>query len=191
VGMRLAAIQGRAKVVGPLGIAMHHSRTVGEALRYCAEHGQVYTAATRVSLEKADAERSVFLCLEILLARVPYQRQTVEHGLLLMHDHVRNLGGERVRAREGWLTHEPLAPPSAYRSAFGAPVCLGRSVNGLLFAERDLELPIVDRDPQIYKLATSFVEHHFPSVEAPLTARVHTLVERLLLAGDCTLAGVA
>ncbi len=190
-GMRLAAIQGGAKVLGPLGIAMHNSPTVGEALRYCAEHVQVYSTATQSSLEKGRAKRSVFMRLEILLTRLPYQRQAVEQALLLIHHDVLNLSGGQVRAREIWFTHEPIFPPSSYRAYFGSPVYFERSMNGLLFAERDLDVPIVGRDPQIYKLATSFVEHHFPSTAPVLSARVRSIAERLLLAGDCTLAGVA
>ena len=190
-GMRLAALQGESRVLGPLGIAMQNSPTVGHAFRYCAEHVQVYSTATQTSLERGRAERSVFMRLEILLARLPYQRQAVEQALLLIQHSVLDLSGGRVRAREVWFTHEPASPPQTYRAHFGASVHFGRSMNGLLFAERDLDEPLVDRDPQIYKLATSFVEHHFPSTAPVLSTRVRSIAERLLLAGDCTLAGVA
>jgi AraC-like DNA-binding protein len=190
-GMRLAAIQGEATVLGPLGIAMRNAPTVGEALRYSAEHVQVYSRATQVSLEQGRAEHSAFMRLEIILTRLPFRRQAVEQALLLIHQNLLNLSGGQVHAREIWFTHEPLSPLSTYRDYFGAPVSFGRNMNGLLFAARDLDVPIVDRDPQIYKLATSFVEHHFPSTAPVLSARVRAIVERQLPAGDCTLAGVA
>lgn len=190
-GMRLAAMQGQDKILGPLGIAMHNAPTVGEAFRYCAEHSQVFSTATRMSLERSRSGRSAFMRLEILLARLPYQRQAVEQALLLTHDDIRDLSRGQVRAREVWFIHEAIAPRSAYRQHFGSPVRFGCSVNGLLFDGDDLEVPIADRDRQIYKLATSFVEHHFPSSDPPLSARVRTIVEALLPEGECTLAGVA
>lgn len=190
-GMRLAAMQGSARILGPLGIAMHNSPTVGEAFRYCAEHVQAYTPATQISLERGRAEGSVFMRFAILLARLPYQRQAVEQSLLLTQLNVLNLSGGKVGAREIWFIHEPISPLRTYREYFGAPVRFGRSMNGLVFDEHDLDIPIAGRDPQIYELATSFVERHFPPTAPVLGARVRSIVERLLLAGDCTLPGVA
>lgn len=190
-GMRLTALQGRDMVLGPLGIAMRNAPTIGEAFRYCAEHVQVYSAATRTSIEPRTAEGSAFMRLEILLARLPHQRQAVEQGLLMIHQNVLRLSEGRVRPREVWLTHEPHAPVSTYRDHFRAPVRFGCDRNGLLFAEHDLDVAISGRDPQIYKLATSFVDRHFPATAPILSARVRAMVERLLLAGDCTLARVA
>lgn len=190
-GMRLAVMQGGDKILGPLGIAMHNAPTVGDAFRYCAEHAQVFSTATRMSLEAGPSGRSALMRLEILLARLPYQRQAVEQALLVTHDHVLDVSRGQVRAREIWFTHEPLAPPATYREYFGSPVRFGRSMHGLLFAKRDLDVPITDRDPQIYKLARSFVDHHYPPTAPPLSARVRTIVEALLPEGECTLAGVA
>jgi len=190
-GMRLAALQGGDKVLGPLGIAMHNAPTVGDAFRYCAEHAQVFSTAMRMSLQAGPSARSALMRLEILLGRLPHQRQAVEQALLMTHDHVLDVSRGQVRAREIWFTHEAISPPSAYRDHFGSPVRFGRSMNGLLFAKHDLDLPITDRDPQIYKLAKSFVDHHFPSTAPPLSARVRTIVEVLLPEGECTLAGVA
>lgn len=191
LGMRLATWQAEAAVLGPLGIAMHNSRTVGEALRYWAGHAHVYSTATGVSLVEAGPGGRVLLRLEILLARLPHRRQAVEQALVLCHRNVLRMSAGRVRARELWFEHEPLAAPSAYRRHCGAVARFGRSVNALAFAARDLEQPIADRDPQIYKLAASFVERRFPPSEPPLGARVRSIVERLLREGDCSLPGVA
>jgi AraC-like DNA-binding protein len=64
-------------------------------------------------------------------------------------------------------------------------------MDGLFFADADLDFEIPNADSQIYELSTDFIEQRFPSADAVLTPRVRTIVERLLMEGDCTYAGVA
>src|SRR5579862_8419836 len=80
-GMCLAAPQGGAKVLGPLEVAMKNSRTLGEAFGYCAEHIQAYSPATQIRMEPGDAECRPLLRFEIVIGRLPHQRQAVEHAL--------------------------------------------------------------------------------------------------------------
>ena len=190
-GMRLADLQGGAKVLGPLGIAMHNARTLREAFQYCAEHVQAFSNVTRIGLETDRRAASTLMRFEILLAGLPFQRQAAEQALLLVQHNVRGLSGDQVRAREVWFAHEPLAALATYRSYFDVPVKFGRAVNGAVFADGDLDVPIADGDPQLYELATSFIEMRYPPSEPVLSARVRAVVERLLLDGDCSFALVA
>src|ERR1700741_4217874 len=74
-GMRLAAVQGGGKVCGPLDFAMKNSATVGEAFEYCAEHMQVYSPATQITIDQDNRADRVLLRFEILLSRLANQRQ--------------------------------------------------------------------------------------------------------------------
>jgi AraC-like DNA-binding protein len=190
-GMRLAAVQGGAKVLGPLEIVMKNSRNVGEAFRYCADHIQAYSTAAQICLEGNRAERRTFMRFDILLSRLPYQRQTVEQALLLTQHAGLNISSGQVRAREIWFSHEPLAPLPVYREYFGAILRFGQCANGLFFTDRDLACPIEDPDPQLYELATSFIDNRFPSTARTMSTRVRTIVARLLVAGKCTNERVA
>ena len=184
-GMRLAALQIGTKVAGPLDLAMRNSPTLGEAFRYCADHVQAYSTATQISFEKPD-ERRVFMRFEILLARLPQQRQVLEHSLALIQHQALAISRGQARAREVWFTHEPLAPMAAYRANFNAALRFGQSMNGLVFNEEDFELPVPDSDPQLYEIATSFIDHRFPSSAVTLTAQVHSIIARFLAEGNCT-----
>jgi AraC-like DNA-binding protein len=190
-GMRLAAEQADKGGRGPLEIVMSNSPTLGEAYRYCVDHVQATTTGAQITIEVNRARHSVFLRFEVLLPRLPYQRQTVEHAMLTSSRHALTLTAGQIRPRAVWFTHEPLAPLSTYRAYFGCPVLFGQAKTGLLFGEGDLETPVPNPDPQLYELATTFIEHRYPSREAVLSMRVRTIVERLLLAGDCNFAGVA
>lgn len=190
-GMRLATAQGGIKVLGPLEFAMRNSRTLREAFRYCAEHVQVYSTASHMRVKAGHAPDALFFQLEILLGRLPPHPQSVERALLLTQDIALTISQGQVRAREVWITHEPLSPPARYREYFGTEVRFGQSMDGLFFTDRDLDLPIPNIDSQIYELSTDFIENRFPSADAVLSTRVRTIVERLLLEGECTYSSVA
>ncbi len=185
-GMRLASMQGGAKVLGPIEVVMKNSRTVGEAFRYCADHIQAYSSAAQICFEDDRDGQRTFMRFEILLSRLPYQRQTVEQALLLTHHAAADISGGQVRAREVWFSHEPLAPLAAYRAHFGCAVRFGQPSSGLFFSERDLDHRITDPDSQLYELATCFIDTRFPAANLAMSMRVRALIGRLLDAGECT-----
>jgi len=190
-GMRLAAAQGGVKILGPLGYVMRNSRTLREAYRYCVEYVQGYSTAVHMSFEDSCVEGSVFLRIEIPSAGLPKHPQRLERALLLTQHSALNISGGKVRGREVWFTHDPVAPLSVYREYFGAAVRFGQPMSGLLFADSDFDLPIPKADRQVYELATNFIEHRFPATDTVFTPRIRTLVERLLFEGNCTHSGVA
>ena len=191
-GMRLAAAQGGVKVLGALGYVMRNSRTVREAFRYCIEYVQVYSTAAQMYFEARPAEGTVFMRVETFVAKQPNHPQTHERALLLTQLSALNISSGRVRAREIWFTHEPLSPLSTYQDYFGCTVLFGQSMNGLLFADDgDLDIPNTDADPQVYELAADYIEHRLPATDALFAPRIRVIVERLLLAGNCTHNGVA
>ncbi|HSW15305.1 MAG TPA: AraC family transcriptional regulator [Solimonas sp.] len=190
-GMRLASAQDGLKVLGPLEVVMRNSRTLREAFRYCAQHVQVYSSASQMRFQPAVVDGEVFLRYEILLAKLADHPQAAERALLLTQHAVLSISSGQARAREVWFMHEPLSPLSSYRDYFGSVVRFAQPMNGLLFADRDLDSPIPDADPELYELATDFIEHRFPAEDAVLSTRMRSIVERLLLDGSCTYDSVA
>jgi len=193
-GMRLAALQaarGARKIMGPLHVAMRNSPTLGDAFRYCAEHAHAYTTGARICFEKLPDDPRVFILFEIVSGAFLQQRQAVEHAMALTQHAIRAMSGGEARAREIWFSHEPLVPISVYRTHFNATVRFGQSMTGLFIDERDLELPVPNPDPQLYEIATSFIDDRFPAAATSLSTRVRTIVARLLVEGTCTHEHVA
>jgi AraC-like DNA-binding protein len=190
-GMRVAAAQSELKLMGPLEYVMRNSRTVREGYRYIIEHVQVYSTAALMRFEDVLADGLVFLRIEPQLAGLSSHVQTVERSLLLAQLKVLSISSGQVQAQEIWFRHEPVSPLSTYRDYFGANVRFGQKASGLVFAEHDLDIPILNTDQQVYELATNFIAHRFPASESVFTPRIRTIVERLLLAGNCTYNGVA
>jgi AraC-like DNA-binding protein len=184
-GVRLAVLQEGTKIFDPLDIAVRNSPTLGEAYRYCADHIHAYSTATQICFERAD-DRRVFMRFEILLPRLSQHRQVVEHAMARIQNATMVISRGQARAQEIWFTHEPLAPMSSYRNHFNAVLRFGQSMNGLLFSEEDLDRAVPDTDPQLHEIATSFIDHRFPSSAVTLSTRVHSIIARLLVEGNCT-----
>ena len=191
-GLKLAAKQGGISVLGPLAIAMSNSRTVGEAYRYCSTHLQVYGSMLGISMETDPQQGRSFMRFEILLGRVPQQRQTVENALGLTHLAVLALSGGKFGAREVWFEHPAPALPSAFaQEYFGCPLNYGKPFNAVFFATEDLAQPVVNQNPELYELASSFIELRFPAPELLLATHVRVVAARLLARGHCEQVKVA
>lgn len=193
-GMRLAAARaarGATKMLGPLDVAMRTAPTLGAALRYCSAHLHAYSDATQMCLEKLPDQPTILLLFDTLLATPSQERQIVEHALALTQHAIQAITAGRVRAREVWFTHEPLAPLPGYRAHFNAAPRFEQNMNGLLLDEQDLDLPMPDADPQLCEIATSFIDQRYPASTKTLGTRVRIVVTRLLAQGDCTHERVA
>lgn len=185
-GMRLAVRQGGGKAFGPVGVVMRNSRTLGEALAYAAAHLHAYTLGAAMRVEPIGEGGGVFASFELLLDRLPSVRQAVEQALLGAHLNALEITGGRARVREVHFRHAPLAPLRAYRAYFGCEARFGQPADGVVFAARDLQCPVIDPDAQLYEMATSFIDVHFQRVSPPLHARVRALVLRYIGGEYCT-----
>ena len=190
-GLRLAQYQRGGGVIGPIGVVMKNSNTVGEALGYCAKHIHAYCLATRVRFTPDRANHNLFMELEILLDGTPDARQVVEHALLLANLNIIDITDGRARVRRVHFRHSPRMPLLDYRSHFGCEVLFNAEADGIVITEDDLLCEIVDPDEQVYEMATSFIENHFPAALPPTHTLVRQLIVQLLGTGDCTLARVA
>jgi AraC-like DNA-binding protein len=185
-GLRLAALQGGTRVMGPIGVAMKNSKTLGQALGYCAKQIQAYSLATRVRFVPDRPNHKLFVGLEILLDRLPNKSQVIEHALLLANFNVIDITGGAARVRQVSFRHAAVSPSSVYEEAFGCEVIFGAARDGIVFTEQDLLCPVADPDEQIYEMATSYIANHFPPGTPPMHARVRALIARYLSCEDCT-----
>lgn len=190
-GMRLARSQEGMKAFGPLEVAMRNCPTLRTAFAYCAAHMQVYSTATRLTVEDDRDDDTAFLRLDLDLAEAMLRPQAVEHTLLLMHQGLLDLSAGKARASEVWFAHGPVVSIRAYEDHFGATVSFGRETNGIRLPARLLDTAIAGADPQLYELAAYFIEVHYPPHEGDLSARVSTLIEQLLPEGRCAQGDVA
>ena len=189
-GLRLAARQDCDKALGPMGVAVSNSQTVGQAIEYCSKHHHAYSLAARTRLEPYRANHQL-LRVDILLDGVPDTHQTMEHALMLASQHIAKQTAGAARVREVLFSHEPQSAPQISRSLFGCDVKFGQTVNGIVLADVDLRQPIVQPDARIFEMAAAFIEARFPDMRPPLRASVHGLVFQYLGGEGCTIERVA
>jgi len=189
-GMRLARLQG-VGALGPLGLAMRHSRSFGDALDYVAHHNAAHSLAARIWLERDPAQGQVFAGHDILLDRMPNGNQAMEHILLLGDLAAQHFTGGRVRVRRVHFRHQPHAPLSTYRRNFRCEVLFGEDRNGVVYSEEDLRCPVVSPDADTYDRVTAYIDRHFTQRRPPLHAQVRGLVMQWLGTGTCTGARLA
>jgi AraC-like DNA-binding protein len=190
-GMRLAAMQGGNKSIGPIGVVMKNSQTLGQAIGYCAKHIHAYSLATHVRFDPDRAHHLLLVRLEILLDQLPDKRQAVEHALMLAGLNIIEITGGAARVRKVLFRHDAQSTVKTYRNFFGCEVSFGQQADGLVLTETDLLCPVVDPDTRVYEMATSFIEARFPRTEPPIHARVRALVLEHLGSKDCTSERVA
>jgi AraC-like DNA-binding protein len=186
-GMRLARIQGGGKVFGPISLVMKNSRTFGEAIAYAAKHSHAHSLAAGMRLVRDEVEGRLFVSHEILLDGLPNKRQAIEQVMLLGHLLALDSTGGRARVREVRFRHQPLSSRSTYRAYFGCAVRFEEREDGIVFEERDLRCPIVDRDAQVYALATSLIDTRFNHIAPPMHAQVRALLVRLIGTPDSSI----
>lgn len=190
-GMRLALLQGGVKMFGPLGLAMKHSRTFGEALDYVAKHAYAHSLAAGIWMRRSGAARTVFVGHDILLDRVPNKSQTMEQVLLLGHLAAMEITGGHARVRRVHFRHQPISPRATYRRYFGCEVRFGQNEDGVLFSERDLACAIAAPDADAYAQATSYIDTEFSAHRPPLHAQVRGVIMHFLATEHCTNERVA
>jgi AraC-like DNA-binding protein len=185
-GLRLADRQRGGKVMGPVGVVMRNSETVGQAIGYCAKHIHAYSLATKVRFRPDRPNHKLFVALEILLDQITDTRQAVEHALSLANLNIIDISGGSARARQVTFQHEPQLPVRFYRDHFGCEVLFEQPADGLTLTETDLLCKISDSDEQVYEMAISFIDQRFPREEAPIHTRVRGLILRHLGSDACT-----
>lgn len=190
-GLRLAVIQGANRALGPIGVVMKNSKTLGQALGYCAKNIHAYSLATRIRFKPNRSKHILFIGLDILLQEASEKSQTIEHALLLANRNVLEITGGEIGARSISFRHAPMGPKSAYSEYFNCEVLFSQEADGIVFTENDLLFQVVRPDEQVYLMAKSYIHTHYPEAVPQIQAKVHSWLSENIESGNCTYEEVA
>lgn len=190
-GMRLAMLQGGGAVFGSMGVVMKNSNTLGEAVRYAANHCYAHSLAARVRLEHDHTSGKLFVGHGILVDKLPNKRQALEQILLLGQLNAMEITGGQARAREVHFRYQRLSSLATYRRYFGCDVRFDQKEDGIVFHERDLLCPIVDPDAHIYQSTTTYIDTNFTQVTPPVHACVRGVILQFIETENCSKERVA
>jgi AraC-like DNA-binding protein len=184
-GMRLASRQSSGDIFGPLGEAMRHSKTFGDALEIVAEHKYAHSLAAGTWLKPSRSGTSVMLGHDIVLDGLPVKSQVMEQILLLGHLLAIRLTGGMVRARRIHFRHQPISPMRSYRAHFGCEIRFGQSANGTLYYDSDLRRPIIAANPAGLRSAIAVIQTRFRDREPSISVLVRGAIMHFLDADRC------
>ena len=150
-GMRLGRLQSGLVVMGPAGLALERVDTIGDMFKYCSQLMHIYSTGIQINLNRDFCSGESLLTFELLASRTPLRRQIMEQILLIGNNSAIDLSGGRARAKEIWFTHAPLAPPSAYKEAFGAKVVFSESFDAAIFNTADIDAVVRTSDREMFQ----------------------------------------
>jgi len=110
--------------------------------------------------------------------------------MLLGHLNALEITGGQARVREVLFRYQPLSSLSTYRRYFGCDVRFDQEQDGVVFSSGSA-LPTVDRDVQLYEMATSFIDTRFTRVSPPMHIQVRALILELIGTEECSNERVA
>jgi len=185
-GMRLASLQARDRMLGPLGVILHHARTLGDALYFCAAHTAAHSRAIRVELLPQGSQDAVLIQMSIGLEPACDLRQVIEQTLLVSALTITRATGGTTKPQRVQLAHPAAVAPAIYRRYFGRDVAFDSDVNGLILARQDFARTIEAANPTIYEMASAFIEARFPRHDESIVAMVRQRIRETLGSEHCT-----
>lgn len=189
-GLRLAQKQD-LRLLGPLALIAQNSRTAGQAVSGVVRAFNYHSGITRVGLEQDASPHLRRLTFSVFVEGLPQRRQSIEQTLGLMLIGLRQLLGPAFTPDHVLLRHDAGMPSRLYRRWFSCPVLFCQDVNALVLEAARLDEPIDQSNPDLLRIAESYVASEISRRPMDTPGQVEALVDLLLQTDRCTLEYVA
>ena len=180
-GLRMAQQQG-IDILGPLALGMQHSATVADALHFASRYLFVHSPGLVLSM-LPNSELVPGACelrLQINLARLSAQRQSMDQSLGVLYRILQFLAPGQALLQAVALPHRPLAPLSAYRRFFGAPIRVEQAHGGLHVRPATLDTTLRAVNASLRKMAGDYLAQQYGDPTQSLGIRVRLALTRTL-----------
>jgi len=180
-GLRLAATHD-IRVLGPLAAAMQHSPTVGEALKTAARYLFVQSPALLLTVVEPSSlvPGGVELRGDIVLPRLPVQRQLIDQCLGDLHRILQFLARDHYELRAVGLPHTPTAELRRYTQFFGVPVHPDQEHGALHVTPQTLGTSLSEVNKSLRQMALSYLSQHYADPSQSMSHRVRRALNATL-----------
>jgi len=185
-GLRLGERQGLG-TLGPLGVIMRNSETVGKALERLSYF--LGTLAPSDSAAVTQTTGAAVFSYSTLLRNDFDRLQMIERALALAMQGFRRLIGPAFVPRRVTFEHRRLAALERYHDVFRCHVDFGQDRNAIHLSTADLARVIDDADSSALALAEDYLTRIVP--DNALVEHVRDVTRRLLMVGGAGLPQVA
>lgn len=189
-GLRLARVQ-NIGILGPLAVAIQHSRTVGEAVRCAITY--LFVQSPALAMDAAELEDCTRLRIGIHLRNMPHEAmcQAEDLAAAILHGSLKLLAGDDYQLLKVELPHAPLCPLSQYQRYFGAEVVMGASHTAVYVPKRTLSSSLSGTSEQLRRMAVEYLDVQAPAPNGRICGRVETAIRKTLGTENCDRETVA
>ena len=190
-GLRLAEKQD-AQILGPIAVVLMHAATLGEALQLASQYLFVHSPAIHIGAAAVAGRPSeVDLTFAIEMPNLPPLAQTLELGLGVTVNVVRQLSQGRIRPLLALLPHARIGPPASYARVLDCECRFDAPRMALRLPAASLERALSEHNPLLQQLARSFLEQHYGAPSQVFADRVRLMVRRFLGSGQSSQVSIA
>jgi len=187
-GLRLAETRELSKL-GAVALVAREEPTIGRALEAFTHYQHLLKEASALRVERSEGVATIS---EVLIGQGPAPtRQLTELTLGVLFRVLQTLLGSGWRPQAVCFTHRPPAKLATHRRVFGARIEFGRSFDGILCDERDLDRPQPRSDPAIACAVRQYLEELLACGNVTLTEKVRETLTWMLPSGNCSLDSIA
>ena len=175
--------------LGPFGLLIREQPTLRLALETFVREGRRLNDALFLTME--ESSDVVVLREELIVGGSGPIRQSTELAIGVAFRALCAFLGRDWKPRRVCFAHETPADRSVHERIFGRNVEFGHDFNGIVCARRDLDVPNLNADAGIARLAQQMLEQNLKRKDPDLAIQVRELVVALLGTGACTIDRVA
>ncbi len=176
-------LRSRLSSLGPVGLMMQSSPTVGHALHVLAQHYRAHDGGAIVTVEMDG--RIATLGYKVVVPDISALDQIYAMVLGMGTSYMRTMLGPAWRPREVLIPFARPADVSPLRKAFDAPLLFDADVAGLVFPTSDLDVPLATADSFLYAIMLERLQQIEALAAAALPDRVRHLLAWMIYTEGC------
>jgi AraC-like DNA-binding protein len=181
-GIRLASRQDLS-ILGPLWMTMRSAQTVRDALQVLAQFFVAHTDGAVVGFEP-QADGSAYITYSLSAGVSPRDRQTIELGLALLCNELRQHCGTAWLPRAVLLAHGPPKGRASHRRAFGPHLHFAQERNAVWIDRTCLDTALSGRSLPTHAMLKKLLVSRVDGAQA-VASKVEGAMRALMPFADC------
>jgi AraC-like DNA-binding protein len=178
-GLRLAEVHGNSHL-GALGIVGANSSTVGTAMHEILKHLNFHSPAIIANLDTQMFVGKCTFTWDFSVRGVTRRIQIDESAVGNIYQELKLLADGHCIPEMVLFRHSATKPLPLYRKYFKSPVLFGQEINGVVVKPEFLNKRLFHVNPQLQKLALTFVRESLAKEPANIGVQVRQVVLHLL-----------
>jgi AraC-like DNA-binding protein len=190
LGLRLAAMQD-VYILGALAFALRNARDLGSALETMIRHVSYFSLRATIRMEPAESANEARIIIYHEGDEPRAAVQFTEQMASLFCRVAGHLSGERFHALRIAFMHAPASSSDVYAQHFGVKPECGSPATAIYVSPRDLDLPVIAADPQLYAIVDRHLELNTPAPLVDIERRVREAIVQIMRHDNATIEDVA